>query len=313
MRFRAGFESSGLALLLVAVPATVAGNIPVPSYIGVGAPFWLSVETLGLLFLAIVCIEAAVFRLAGRVSWKVALATSLLANLVSSMVGIFIGAGSCFLLLLVVVTGLLVVSLRETFRSSALASWLVGLAPIAAILFWGILTFPGGRALEQWAALGALVPGFILSVVIEGVVIARTGKCVVPWRSLLVANTASYALLLCYVLAANPYSGERNPLLSIDYLLLSASSLAGEGQVEKAVELLEISWDLDDASHPHHITEQLKIGLLLARNGGRAEAERLLKLVSDEARGDSTWGNNVRAVEKELRRELGLVPEPGSE
>ena len=84
------YPFSFMVFLFILFPSPGFSNIPVPSLFGVGAPFYLSLKTIGLIFLAIIILEASVLRFGLKIAWKKSIISVLIANLVSSFLGVLI-------------------------------------------------------------------------------------------------------------------------------------------------------------------------------------------------------------------------------
>ncbi|MCH8322303.1 MAG: hypothetical protein IIB64_04420 [Proteobacteria bacterium] len=93
-----------LGLLLIwGLPRVALGNLAVPSMFGWGAPFFLSAKTVGGVFAGIVLIEAVAFRAVAGFGWKKCFLAALLANFVSSLIGLMAAYINGLLLMLMLI------------------------------------------------------------------------------------------------------------------------------------------------------------------------------------------------------------------
>lgn len=298
-------------VLLASLPTLAAANVPVPSLIGMAEPLFLSLKTVGLLFAAIVLIEAALVRIGTDIEWKRLLLTLLAANVASSLVGLLIAGSPSMIWVLLALTLLFRDQLRTTTNLSNGVALLLGSLPLVLTVGWAFITFPEGRALTRWAVCGALVPGFALTVFIEATVIRRMLKPERLWPRVLVANGATYALLLA-ILLLKPFDPHHDTLATTDYYYTIGKGAARRGNVQLAHECasaLLSNWEGD----AHTASWALEIAELMAGRGDIHRALDIVRATPHDARDDPDWGGRVRdriATIEAIGRRAGAIADP---
>jgi hypothetical protein len=301
LQCRGLFLITGVLVLILGTPSTASANIPVPSLYGFGAPFFLSVKSLGLLFLAILLIEGVVFRFGVGLSWKKALLGTLVVNLVSGILGVII---SKFVYLALVVSGILYWLFVYKWTYSRPRSFALALLPLALSVPWALLTHPEGRAMELWTVYASLVLGFCLSVVIEAAVFRPLVRQAPVWRGVLLANGASYVLLIV-ILIATSFSQKDNPMMSPHYLLLSAASLATAGQADRAMQVVDAMHELSEGHDSLRLQKmELEVASILAKKGHRKNAEIILDRVLQTPRDEDESDAEIQRTIDELQTQL---------
>ena len=206
-------------------------NIPVPGGFGFLAPFWLSLKTLGLVFVGIVMLEAIVARFIGKLSWGTATKLVIVTNFLSSAVGVLFSQHFLVGLILLALLGLWL------FRRSLPEPWsrVYWASVLGFLIALGTLFASHGVALENLslAVFGSLVPAFVVTVLLElphwRHQIGRSPAL----RGVLLSNLLSYSLLVGVLLSADVRSTD-TPLISYDFYATQASASASAGNLEEA-------------------------------------------------------------------------------
>lgn len=229
---------SAITLVLVlGVPRLASANIPLPATFAFHMPLWMSSLTFGLLFLAVGIIEMLLLRSLLKVGWQEAFALSFGANAVSTLAGGIMAASSCAFILCIVLLGLVPVELQKRWGWNPWLAAAFGFFPIVCLFLLAGLFWMEDLSLTHWAIYGPLLPAFLLTVLIECLVIRRWYGRGPLFRPVVLSNLATYAMLVVILVAARV--GPRdNPMLSDWSLRHMAVKAAREGNVEKALSLL---------------------------------------------------------------------------
>jgi len=292
-----------MILLFTFFPSQGFSNIPVPSLFGVGAPFFLALKTVGLIFIAIIILEAGVLRFGLKIAWKKSIISVLIANLISSFLGVLISGNPLFIVLLFILPFFLMSYFSSKEKTSLLVAIILGFAPSLCILLWIGFTWYQARGLKTWALYGSLVPAFLLSSIIEFRVLSKrlNNKHLLKWTFL--SNCVSY-VMLAIVMAILSYKPLKNPLLTYDYLYVSAENLAKEGNAGASLEVLHKMRELREEYDPFYITRELRTAEILANKGFKKEAEQILDRVKNTEREKSSWDEGIQKGIQRLERIL---------
>jgi hypothetical protein len=291
---------------ILCLPSHAFADVPVPSLFGVGAPFFLSLRSVGLVFIGIVLIEASVFHAVLRFDWRKCILASLVANLVSSIVGLLMSGFPAFIMLLFIVSPFLIGGLIRRKVLPWPKAFLLGLTPPLCIFAWIFLTWPDGRAVRWWALYGSLVPAFLLSALVEFPILARWLFTKDLLKCTFLANFASYAMLAVLMVLLS-FAPKDNPILTYDYLYLSAESLARSGKASESVEALEMMRTLTDDYDSFYLTRELKIAKILAEKGFVKEAKVILDRVKGTPREKPEWDGEIEKDIAELEKLLSAA------
>jgi hypothetical protein len=245
MRSSAGkwtLQIAATAVILWAVfPRGASANVALPSTLAFRLPLWMSVLTFGLLFVAISLIEALFLRWLVRLDWRKALLLSFAANAVSTLIG---GLMTNQFSLIVLVVLLLFVpgELRKRWGVRGLPAYAAALLPFACFFFLGVLFSETELALTPWAIYAPLLPALFLSILLEAVIIRRSSDQRRVLLPLVYGNVTTYALLIVVFIAAG-IRPEDNPWLDSYSLEKMAAWHAREGNIERALELVQLRQD----------------------------------------------------------------------
>lgn len=291
---------SALALMIAAVlllPAAARANVAVPSMFAFMAPGWIAVATAGLSFVVIAGIEAVVLKRLLELNWMRSIRYSLVINVVSSICGILFGCNAWFLILLVAAVPLSG-HLRRKCGCDKWSAMMLAVVPALLTIPWAILTFDAG--LRPWAFWGALIPAFLLSVVVELIALQYMHGGKLRPKILFAANAASYVVLLGFLLLMR-YSTTNNPMLWSEYLGMRAVHEAKQGNLAGAMGFLDALGERFDESLAAKDT--LESAKHLARHGHLAEARRLVEFVKER---ESDWPDWID-VPSEIASTEGLI------
>jgi len=283
------------------LPAWAFADVPVPSFFGFGAPFFLSLQTVGALFAAIIAIEAVVFLFGLRIKWKAAFLASTIANLASSAFGLLVAGIPIAIFLAFGVAALLYTYFKRRDYPPA-ARFGLPLAPVLLTIPWWAFTWFHARALEPWAFYGSLVPAFLLTVVLEAPLIEKRTAGRQAWQWTLLGNTGSYLLLLG-VLLLLPVSPTENPMLTIDYVDIAAESNARDDNGERVMELIQLMRDFNPDDQ-YEFVRELRLGQILALHGDRRHAAEILDYARTYSHHPSLWTQEIKDQEDALERLL---------
>ncbi|MBN1516209.1 hypothetical protein JXA32_06535 [Candidatus Sumerlaeota bacterium] len=308
MNFRPIAKSSilpAMILLVFLLPSRAPANVPVPSMFGMGAPFFLTIESIGLLFMAIVLIEASVLRFGLRIGWKDAIRAAALANLGSSLLGVFLSGVPAAMLLLFFLPVLLAGFLRRKMGLSNPQAYSLALAPTICIFAWCFLSYSHG--MEMWSLYVSLLPAFVLTVLIELPILRRflDAKRLFGWTVL--SNTITYLALAVYMWTLS-YSPLDNPVLTIDYFYTMSMEYARSGKVEESLrrldwmrEFIERHYE-EDEGDAMYLRWELKAAIILAENGHAKEAAQIMERVKQTKRAPSPWDQEIESQISKIER-----------
>jgi len=266
-----------LGLMAGAIPSAVSANTPVPALFGVAAPFFLSERTVGLVFVAIVALESVVLRFGLRLGWKKTFLAVGAANLVSSILGIFIVKLMFLLPAIAILPVVFSMALVHTRIVGRLAAIPLALIPSVCAMVWVLISWPEGRGASTWTMYISLIPALLLSVCIEFPILAGwfREKRLLQWA--LLANGVSYVMLAGLMLVF-AYTRDDNPTLTVDYLQLTARASIHGKKPEKALQSLRIIRDLVQEHHPVHMLMELRVAKELAEEGYSKEAREAIEI-----------------------------------
>ena len=290
-------------LIFIFFPSHAFANVPIPSLFGVGAPFFLSLRSIGVIFMAIVLMEAGFLRLGLGIEWKKCIMATLIANLVSSFIGLLISSSPIFILLLLILPVFLISFFIRKKKMSLSVAVVLGLAPSICIFAWIALTWPEGRGIKTWCLYGSLLPAFLLSTIIEYPILAGllNAKLILKWT--FISNAVSYMMLAALMVILS-YTPKDNPVLTYDYLYISSESLARAGNVKESLKLLQMMRNFREDYDPFYLTRELKTAKILAQKGFSKEARLILENVKNTEREKSSWDDMIEKDIKEIEKML---------
>lgn len=291
------------AAFLVFVPSFAMANIPIPSLYGFGAPFFLTLKTLGAVFAGIVLIEMLIFKIGFKIPWIKALLVSLGANVVTSITGVLIADFPCFFLVPLCAVIFLFKHFRLKWNYSVPLSIFLSILPILLIYFWGGGISSYGLESNLFVLYATLLPAYFLSVFTEVIFFKKIKVTGSLWRWTFLANAASYLLLLT-VLFYTVSSWKDNPLLSVYNLSQKALSKAESGDSEGALEMISKMRELNKEYYSMHYLRELSIAEIFIKRGDLRTAKIIIEGVKNAPRKDASWDKEIEEKIESLERRI---------
>lgn len=303
-----------LSFLLLAENRAWA-NVPLPSLIGFSAPFFLSIENFGALYISIILVETVVIKFGLKWSLRKAGLIVTVANLISSTVGLVFTYSGMGVLLPLIAAPFLANYISQIWGMRRWMGGVICLAPMVMMAGWIFLTFPEGRGAEPWALYGSLIPAFLLTVGIEASLLRRADRkeetkgfsAKEIFRVAAIANFASYAMLAGFMFSMQ----KAEFMLTSDYLYMAARSAARAGNTERTLELIDrlepYLIEEDESRRGHIAREEIKVARTLIRNGDISNARAIVERIAE-----LEWENNdaQRWIEDEIALAM-LALDPG--
>lgn len=296
------------AFLLISVGAFA--NIPVPALFGPGAPFFLSLKTAGLIFIAVCLVETLIFHFGLQISWNISFKSILIANIVSSFVGFLISFSPFYALSLLILPFVLIIYFRRSIKLSVWKSVAAGFIPAVCLFVW--IGFSSGWVMSGWFLYLSLIPAFLLTLFIEFAVYAKILKSLTLkriFRWLVLANVTSY-LILAGFMRLFDYSPTKNPLLSYHYFHLSSKNYASKNEPAKSIEMFDAMFKFHerdkekDDYFSSYLPRTLDTATILLKNGYREEAVYVIERIKETSTEDSYWSNVSKARLERLEKRL---------
>jgi len=181
---------------------------------GSSPAIFAGIWTMGVAFVAVVLIEAAVYRRVFKMQWRGVLIASLALNAFSSGAGYLLGAFAFELEIFIVAVIVAVIVVRIALRKKGMPSWYPAIAYISVVvgLAGSVLTSfptpPDPPGVVLLLFLAPLPLGFGLTLLLEAYLAEHFFGIEKYWRGLLLANVASYIFLVLVIpfFGPNPYA-----------------------------------------------------------------------------------------------------------
>ncbi len=244
------YLAATLFFLAIAYPALA--NVPIMQGIfGSSGPFWIGILTRGFAFVAVIAIEAYVLKRFYELTWFESITAVCVMNLISSVLGLFIGGFSftssvAFIVLPVVsIICLIALFLKGMPFYYGGIIILTGIAGFAGV-FWSYSLMPPAIPIEIIGALTVpLVLGFSLTLMFEGMVAQRWYNEWRMWKGILVANVCSYAFLMVLLLFVGPNPFTIDPSsFDLSFRKLLATDVEIETVIEAMHQRRASTWEL---------------------------------------------------------------------
>jgi len=216
------------------LPMDASADIPIPAGFGFIAPFWMSAMTMGVVFVAIVAIEAAVARLIAALSWRRAIRLALFANMASSIYGVLVS--SLFLVQVAFVILLILIVVPRGFSKYWEQTFWMVVAGVAITLV-SLIALQAALPLP-FAVFGSLIPAFVVTVLLEAPFWLRVAPRSAALRGVLLANVAT-CLFLAGILFATRMTANETPLVTSDWHAMQAEAKAVQDDISGALEQLK--------------------------------------------------------------------------
>jgi hypothetical protein len=292
------------AAFVLFLPSLAMANIPIPSLYGFGAPFFLTLKTVGAVFAGIVLIEAVIFKIGFKIPWIKSLLLSLGANGTTSIIGMLIAGLPCFLLVPLCAVIFLFKHFRLKWNYSITLSIFLSILPILLI---SLSVYDSSRNL--WSLYVSLIPAYFLTVFIEVIFLKKIKVAGSLWRWAFLANVASYLLLLT-VLFYTVSSWEDNPLLSVDYLSQKALSKAESGDSEGALNMIKKMRNLNGEYYSFYYLRELHIAEIFIKRGDLKTAQIIIEDVRKTPEKDASWDGEIADKIESLERRIQKAKSP---